>query len=136
MEEEVQEIIIEAPLFLQLSSKPGAKKYHINLNQYRNWHYQVNNNIKQKYKDVLADQLTGLRFENKIELTFILWKSSRRKVDRANPLCIHEKFFCDALVEHGCIEDDNDDYVHATHYYTGGIDRENPRVDIIIREVI
>ena len=47
-------------------------------------------------------------------------------------LSIHEKFFCDAMTEYGCIADDNDDYIKSTKYLSGGIDKENPRVEIII----
>lgn len=135
MAETTQEVIISMPLYVQLSKKEKAKKYHINLNVYNQWHYIAKNNIKVKYKEIASPKLEGLVFDKKIELTFTLWKATKRKVDRANPLSIHEKFFCDALTELGCIPDDNDDHVYATHYYTGGLDRENPRVDITIKEV-
>ena len=72
-----------------------------------------------------------MRF-NAIKLSFALYRANNRLVDRANLLSIHEKFFCDALVECGCIEDDNDDIIVSTYYYTAGIDKENPRVEIFI----
>lgn len=84
----------------------------------------------------MTDEIKDLKFENPIRLTFVLRKKDKRKIDRANVLSIHEKFFCDALVELGCIPDDNDNYIESTHYYSGEIDKEYPRVDIIIEEIL
>jgi hypothetical protein len=78
----------------------------------------------------MGTQLEGIKFDSPIKLTFTVFKSSNRKIDRANILCITEKFFCDALVEYGCIVDDNDEYIISTSYYTGGVDKVNPRVEI------
>ena len=87
------------------------------------------------YKEALRSQLTGLKLATPIALTFTLWKSQNRLIDRANPLSIAEKFFCDALTEFGCIPDDNDEYIYSTTYLTGGVDRKNPRVEITITEL-
>lgn len=137
MAEEKQKVTISMPLHIT-TGKVKIKKNYINLNQYRNWHYQVNNNIKIAYKEIAEVKLKELgidSFKNRIRLTFTLWKRDKRRGDRANPLSIHEKFFCDALVECGAMPDDNDDFIESTHYYTGGIDKENPRVDVLIEEL-
>lgn len=126
------EVRIQAPLYFDIGKKK-IKRYYINLNQYRNWHFIVNNNIKKLYKDTIYPQIYFLKFERPIELHFILHKKDKRKIDRANPLSIHEKFFCDALVESGCIPDDNDEFVVKTTYTTGEINKENPHVEIIIK---
>jgi len=133
MAENSQEVVVISPLHITMGVKK-IKNYHLNLNQYRNWHYQVNNNLKVAYKQIITPQLEGLSF-SKIKLSFVYFKPSKRRVDRANVLCIHEKFFCDALVEAGCLVDDNDDYLESTHYYTGGIDTKNPRVEIKITRI-
>jgi len=127
---EKTEYIVIMPTYIVMGVKK-IKKYYINLNQYRNWHFHVSNNLKVKYKELVYSQIKDLNF-NKIKLVFTYYKPSKRRVDRANILSIHEKFFCDALVESGCIPDDNDDYIVSTHYYSGGLDRENPRVEIKI----
>ena len=108
------------------------KKVIINLNNFRNLHYIINNESKKKYKEVIKDQLDGLILTPPIDLTFTLFKGSKRKSDRANVLSIHEKFFCDALVECGCLKDDADEFINSTHYYSGGIDKIDPRVEITI----
>lgn len=125
-------MLIKVPLFVRPAKKIDGKKYYLNLNNYRNWHFQVSNKLKKKFSENLKDELSGIKFDKPIEITFTLWKGSKRKIDRSNILSIVEKFFCDALVNHKCIPDDNDDYLKSTHYYTGGIDRENPRVEINI----
>ena len=132
-----KELIISMPLYLVLAKQKNekAKKYYLNLNQYRNWHYLVSNNLKKKYAEVVIEKLpANFVFTKPIDLTFTLWKKDKRRGDRANPLSVHEKFFCDALVHAKAIPDDNDNFIQSTHYYTGGIDKENPRVEIKIKE--
>ena len=122
-------IKIISPLYIYTSKN---KKRIINLNNYRNWHYLTNSRIKNLYKIEMLDKLYGLKLTTPIDLHFILFKGTKRKSDRANVLSIQEKFFCDALTYYKCIPDDNDEYINSTHYSSGGIDRENPRVEIII----
>lgn len=124
---------IVAPLFVMLPRKTKEdKKIIINLNGYRNWHYIISNEAKKKYKLAIREQLRGLKYNTPINLTFKLFKGSRRKSDRANVLSIHEKFFCDALTEYGVIEDDSDEFIGETRYCSGGLDKLNPRVEIMI----
>lgn len=125
---------ITVPLSLKLAKSEKGKWYHINLNNYRNWHYQVSNNLKKKFAEEIEDQIAFKVYPTPIKLELTLYKGSRRMMDRSNPLSIVEKFFCDALTEYGCIPDDNDDYIESTLYRTGGIDKEFPRVEIKIYE--
>lgn len=124
------EIVVNMPLYIEKS----GKKRHLNLNNYRNWHYQVSNYLKQQYKAIVNNEMQAYKLIRlkKIRLTFTLYKGDKRKVDRANVLSIHEKFFCDAIVELGFIQDDNDSFIESTHYYSGDIDKLNPRVEIRI----
>ena len=125
-----------SPLFVTLPRKTKKdKRVSLNLNTYRNLHYLVNNQAKKVYKEVISKQLKGIRFDNPIEITFNLYKASERRIDRANVLSIVEKYFCDAMTELGVIEDDNDNFITSTHYYSGGKDKDNPRVDIEITEI-
>ena len=127
-------IVVSMPLFVTTGKKKITKQY-INLNNYRNWHFLVSNDIKKKYKDIAWEQVRKLKILNQISLEFIIFKADNRIGDRANVLSIHEKFFCDALTELGCIQDDNDNYITQTTYRSGGVDKTNPRVEIHITEI-
>lgn len=124
---------ITMPLFVMLPRKTKPdRKYILNLNAYRNWKPIVSNLVKIAYCQVAAPKLKGLRFDEPIRLRFTLFTPTARRIDRANPLCIAEKFFCDAMVSAGVIDDDNDEYILSTTYQSGGKDAANPRVEIEI----
>ena len=110
-------IILPAKITLPRKTK-ADKVYHINLNNYRNWHYIISNQIKQAYADAISPQLIGIKFRTKIGLEFTLFRKDKRKVDRANILSIHEKFFCDALQKMDCLPDDSDEWIDSTLYLT------------------
>jgi len=125
-----------SPLVVVLPRKTKKdKRYSLNLNTFRNTHYLVNNQAKHVYHELMEEQLKGKVFKTPIRLTFTLYKKTSRRIDRANILSIVEKFFCDSLVEYGCIIDDNDDFIESSHYYSKGKDKDNPRVDILIEEL-
>jgi len=124
---------IISPLLVSLPRKTKpAKKIYLNLNVYRNLHFILNNQAKEIYCGLMENQLSGKNFDKPIDITFTLFKGRNARVDRSNILSVVEKFFCDALVHHQCIPDDNDEYIRATHYKSGGLDRKNPRVEIEI----
>ena len=125
---------IKLPLFVRTAKSIKGKKYRINLNYYRNWHFQQSNTIKKKFCENLEPELKGLKLKTPIKINFVLYKGSKRKIDRANILSIMEKFFCDALVNYECIGDDSDSFIEETNYRTGGIDRYDPRCEIEIIE--
>jgi hypothetical protein len=110
------------------------KKILINLNVYRNLHRFSENQAKKIYCELMEDQMEGVVLKTPITLTYSLYKRSKRKLDKANILCIVEKYFCDALVYYECIPDDSDEYITWSHYETGGTDKDNPRAEITIGE--
>ena len=121
------------PLFIDLPRKTKKdKRCYLNLNAYRNWHHITSNQVKHAYAEIAFPKLEGLKIDSPVMLTFTLFTPTSRRIDRANPLCIHEKFFCDAMVTAGVIVDDCDDDIHSSHYYSGGKDAVNPRVDILL----
>ena len=130
----MSKIKLTSPLAVYLPRKTMKdKKIHLNFNVMKNQHYLVYNQAKQLFKDEMAKQLDGVKFDKPIEISYTFYKGSNRRVDRNNFIFIIDKFFCDALTELGCIPDDNDDFIIASHNYSGGLDRENPRVDIEIK---
>lgn len=127
-------IKIEAPIYIDIPRKTKKpRRVYLNLNTYRNLHYQVNNQVKKAFSEAMRGSLSDLKLKDELDITYILYKGSNRRIDRANILCIVEKFFEDALVNYNCIPDDNDKYIKATHYLDGGVDAKNPRCEILIK---
>lgn len=131
---------INLPLFIDIPRKTmKPRRMYINLNNYRNWNYIVNNQVKKIYKekvyDAIPDEYRNFKYITKVRMTFRLFPGSKRKIDRSNVLSITEKFFCDALVEIGMLRDDNDNYIESTFYDSGYMDKNNPRVEVTIHEL-
>lgn len=116
--------------------KYGKRLYSLNLNIYRNLHYKVLNRLKVKYKEVMEDAIKSINPVSRCRLVYVVYKGDKRRFDVANICAVHDKFFCDAMVELGRIPDDSCDYIPEVVYKFGGIDKANPRVDIYIEEVV
>ena len=85
----------------------GAKKVPLNLNWYRNAHFQVLNKTKQNYFPVSLETFSA----DKIAVDYTLVLNNRKRTDLTNWIAIADKYFLDWLVASGCIPDDN-----AAHY--------------------
>ena len=123
-----------SPLYVEKNLK--GDKWYLNLNKYRNTHFQTSNNVKKKYKEHMAAQIKELPILHKISVSFHIYAPNKRLFDIGNIASIHEKFFLDSLVELGRLKDDTYEYVPETHTYFKGIDKTNPRVEIIIKEIV
>ena len=126
-------IEISLPLSVEIGTRT-IKSKTLNLNYYRNWNRFDEAKIKKAYSSIVIGLMQKYRFQqaNIISLELVLYKGSNRRIDRSNILSIHEKYLCDALVEMRFIKDDNDKYITETIYRTGGVDKKNPRVDLVI----
>lgn len=104
----------------QVSSK---KKASLNLNQYRNMHYQTSN----KLKHMVSDYLMQYQFNppETFKIHFTLYFKDKRRRDLSNFESIANKFILDHLVQRGIIKDD--DYTVYTGYTVdfGGLCDEN-----------
>jgi hypothetical protein len=91
----------------------GNKKFALNLNVYRNAHYQTLNKAKTIFKNQLfADYPELYRIKaQRVEIEYYIERCDKRVFDTMNIISIVDKFFCDALVLSGCIHDDNYNYV-------------------------
>ena len=126
------------PLHVLLPRKTKRdKKCILNLNYFTNWNPFVKKQIKEQFKLIFQEKYNykDIKFKGPLKIEYRLHQGSNRKVDRMNPLSVIDKFFCDALVESGCMQDDSDAYIISHHFYSGEIDRENPRVEIKIYEL-
>jgi|TARA_Y100000114_G_C11743652_1_gene320401 hypothetical protein len=107
------------------------KKFILNLNNYRNAHYRVLSSAKKTYSDNLVEEIEKWndipRFDNPVDLEYVYYAKSNRRVDVSNPCSIIDKFTCDALVRVGILEDDSSKQIKSITYVYGGVDKDNPR---------
>ena len=96
---------------LPIGIKIGRKNYALNLNIYRNAHYQTLNKMKIEFSKVIEPELMKLPSFKSVDLTYTLYPKTKRLCDIANVCSIVDKFFCDALVNIGKLPDDNYEYL-------------------------
>jgi len=121
-----------APLRLPKNRK---KDFIFNLNVYRITHYRTLNTMKIRYKEFMRKQITALPKMDKVIIDYVLYPKTKRRTDLGNVLSIHQKFCEDALVEIGCLVDDDYHHILESRFRFGYVDKENPRVEIIITEI-
>ena len=123
-------------LFVTLPRKTVKdKRIALNMNTYRNLHHRISNDAKKAYSEALREQLEDLSIQTPVEVTYKVYKASKRRLDKMNVISVVSKFLLDSITEYGCWEDDNDDYVKTETILPTELDRENPRVEIIIKEI-
>jgi hypothetical protein len=123
---------IELPIHYTLDFKSKkSKKFLVGLNWYRNAHYRLNNVVKQHYHDLVKEKIGSNKFK-KVRIEYNVYVA-RGGTDGPNVRSVIEKYFLDGLVESGAIKDDSIEYVlgDSSNYY---LDRDNPRIEIIITE--
>jgi Holliday junction resolvase RusA-like endonuclease len=127
---------IISPLFVTLPRKTVKdKRIALNMNTYRNLHHRISNDAKKAYSEALREQLEGLDIQTPVEVTYKVFKASKRRLDKMNVISVVSKFLLDSITEYGCWEDDNDHYVKTETILPTELDRENPRVEINIKEI-
>jgi len=124
--------VVISPLRVVQSAK---KDFILNLNNYRNTHYRSLNTTKINYKRVMEDQINELPKYDQVEVHYTVFPKSKRRFDIGNVASVHKKYFEDALVEFGKIDDDDYTHIVFNSESFGGVDKENPRVEIKITEV-
>lgn len=123
-------------LQLPLREKVNKRDYEaINLNIYRNQHHYKRNNQKKAFHERMKKPLAKLPKLGKIWLHYEIYPKTRRRLDTMNPGSVIDKFFSDALVECGILEDDNYEFVVFNSFCVVGVDKENPRCDVTIIEL-
>jgi len=128
----MSEHLLTCPLHVMISSR---KKWHINLNSYRNAHFQVLSKAKREFHSIMKQQVLTLPPMELVEMSYLLfWRGSGR-CDTRNICTIVDKFLMDVIVTLGRLPDD--DYKHdlEAKFRFGGIDRVNPRVEAYVKEV-
>ena len=71
----MEQIKFNTPYALVLPRKKGKdKRISINLNTYRNLHFQINNQCKRLYKELMREQLEGRKIDTPVEVTYQVFK--------------------------------------------------------------
>ena len=125
---------VKLPISIPYGSRK-IKNYYLNLNQYRNWHYQVSNKIKKLFKERVEGNL-DFSFVGKVEIEYVYYAPDKRVRDLMNVIAVADKFFQDALTENGCIESDDTKTVTKITSIYGGVDREDPRIEATVKQKI
>lgn len=107
-----------------------TKNFILNMNQYRNTHFRLLNHTKINYKKYMERQIIKSDTFGRVVCIYTAYPKTNRKQDLGNVCSIHEKYFEDAMVEFGKLGDDNMKNIPLVIYRYGGVDHENPRVDI------
>jgi len=127
---------IVTPMYIDLERKTKKdRRVYINMNSYGNVNHFINNQVKIKFKNVIAEQLTGITILTPVEIVYQVFKPSRRRLDKMNVIAVTSKYLLDAITEIGCWEDDNDDYVKKETILPTVYDKNNGRVEILIKTI-
>ena len=120
----------DVPLYLTTGVRKPKNNW-LNINNYRNWHCQVSNNLKKLFCETIdVSHLPKVDGQMSISYVFFYPDKSRRDID--NSLGCIAKFTADALIHYGVIEDDNHNIVTSITGSFGGYDPDNPRCEVTI----
>lgn len=123
---------VDLPLKIPISS---TKSFALNLNTYRNAHFQVLHKAKKNFTEKILPKIYEIPPLDKAKITYTLFPGSKRLCDISNICSIVDKFFCDALVEANCLVDDNYTRLTNIEYKIGSVDPVNPRVEAVIERI-
>lgn len=123
---------LSVPIKVPLSRKTD---FHLNLNQYRNAHYQTLNKAKHSFTKLVTPIIRQLPKMQAVKLGYRLFPGSKRDMDTSNICSIVDKFFCDALVQNERLSDDHRKIVLEVNYSSDVPDKADPRVEVTITPV-
>jgi len=120
------------PLYMKIKKD---KLTLIGLNWYRNAHFTELNKVKKAYAHYIKTQLLDntIKF-NKYKIYINLYyKNTLSDLDNSTSVIL--KFVNDALQKEGIIENDNLKFFNAYSAFVAGMDKNNPRLEIIIEGI-
>lgn len=130
---------LHSPLQICYDKTKKGREYffRLNLNTYKGVRIYVLNASKVAYGLLMQPQVQQLPvFTKPVHIHYKLFVGTARKTDIMNWVAVIDKFFQDVLVNEGKLLDDNYDYVPYITCSFGGIDKNNPRMEITIEDQI
>ena len=124
------------PIYYIQEFKTKANKTHlVGMNLYRNAHHFLQNAMKKHFQELVLEQLPSV--EQKLKQFTVNYKVYYKSpvCDGSNIVALIEKFYLDAIKTHGLISDDNVNYHVGSTWSVAGQDKENPRIEIAIKEI-
>ena len=129
---------ISVPLKVFLNKVERGKFFDLNLNKYRNTHYQQLNKAKARFSEKVAPRVKRLcpKLTRPIKITYVLHRTNKHVYDVGNVACIVDKFFTDCLPKAKVLKDDNFNYVPNVEFIHGRCDAPNAYCEIYVQELI
>lgn len=120
------------PIYHTIEKKRSANKtILLGLNWYRNAYHFEQNKVKQAYHELVHSQVGDSQFEQFTIQYLLYYKNS--VCDPSNIIALVEKFLLDALQSTNTIPNDTVKYHLGSSWEVVGQDKDNPRVEVIIR---
>lgn len=115
------------------------KKYMIGMNWYSTSHYRTTNKVKKDYHTRVGKILLDMgkkdyKLNSPIRTHYKVYYKNPIS-DASNIVAVIEKFLLDALQEHGVIEEDNVQHHLQGSWEVMEQDKDNPRVEVEIKEI-
>ena len=125
-------IINNIPISVNVSKN---KKVPLNLNTYRNLHFQANNKAKHELLAAIKMRsfFDGQMPQPPFEFIYKIYRKDKRRSDLMNIGSVLDKYVSDALVTLGYISDDNTDIIKKVTIIDGGVDKNNPHARLEIK---
>ena len=119
------------PIYMEIEKKTKKNQnIMLGLNWLRNAHHFISNKIKHEFQELVLSQINSSVKYRKMNVIYKVYLK-RTNADGGNVRSVVEKFFLDALVKGGVIEDDSCEFVIGDSSVYA-VDKENPRVEIIV----
>lgn len=123
------------PLKLEVGVRK-KKAHYLTLNNYRNWQFQLSNQLKKVFKIETIAKIRKLTpIEGGCIITYTIYYPTNRLFDLDNYGSVLSKFTNDVLVEAEIIEDDNYKFVNKIIFEFGGVDKDDPRCEVTIESL-
>ena len=118
----------------EFKTKP-SKISLVGMNLYRNAHHFLQNNMKKHFQSLVIEQLPPVvEVIQQFTVTYKLYYKSP-VCDASNIVALIEKFYLDAIKEHGLIIDDNVNYHINSSWEVIAQDKVNPRIEVTLKEL-